>query len=91
MTPSVRKDIVYYLSLNYEVTLRKMTHAEAASNENTHYLAQIPIIDGLMAEGETPQEALSNLEAVKRLAFELMLKQGKTIPEPRPEMNLTTA
>ncbi|MDZ7291686.1 MAG: type II toxin-antitoxin system HicB family antitoxin [candidate division KSB1 bacterium] len=35
-----------------------------------------------MAEGETPQEALANLENVKRLAFELMLKQGEEIPEP---------
>lgn len=90
MNASVRKDIDYYLSLNYEVTLRKMTYAETGSSD-THYVAQIPMIHGLMAEGETPQVALSNLEAVKRLAFELMLQQGKTIPEPRPEMNLTTA
>lgn len=81
MKTNLQKDIDYYLSLNYEITLRKMTRAEAGTSE-PRYIAQIPLIDGLMAEGETPQEALANLENVKRLAFDLMLKQGKEIPEP---------
>jgi predicted RNase H-like HicB family nuclease len=78
------KNIDYYLSLNYAVLIRKMRHDEAGGNELC-YIAQIPLIDGLMAEGKTAQEALANLEAVKRLAFELMLKQGKEIPEPEFE------
>ena len=81
MNTSLGKNIEYYMSLNYEVTLRKMTHAEIGSN-CTQYLALSPVIKGLMAAGDTPQQALSNLERVKRLAFELMLQQRKTIPEP---------
>ena len=84
------KNIDYYLSLNYEVSFRKMTSAEAGASE-LRYIAQIPLIEGLMAEGETPQEAIANLEIVKRLAFELMLKQGKKIPEPEFEKDIALA
>jgi len=85
MNTNFQKDLDYYLSLNYEITLRKMTATEAGASDR-RYLAQIPLIDGLMAEGETPQEALAHLEIVKRLAFELMLEQDKEIPEPRFEI-----
>jgi predicted RNase H-like HicB family nuclease len=81
MKSAIQKKIDYYLALNYEITLRKLTPVEAG-NDETRYLAQIPLITGLMAEGQTAQEALENLENVKRLAFELMLEQGKEIPEP---------
>jgi predicted RNase H-like HicB family nuclease len=81
MKSNLQKNIDYYLSLNYEIVIRKMTLAEAGTSKS-RYIAQIPLVDGLMAEGETPQEALANLETVKRLAFELILKQGKEIPEP---------
>jgi predicted RNase H-like HicB family nuclease len=84
MSANRRKDLEYYLSLNYEITLRKMTRAEAGSNE-PRYVAQIPLLKGVMAEGKEPQEALANLERVKRMAFELMLAQGKDIAEPVPE------
>jgi len=90
MNTNLQKDLDYYLSLNYEITLRKMTAAEAGASER-RYLAQIPLIDGLMAEGETPQEALTHLEIVKRLAFELMLEQGKEILEPRFEIAVEAA
>jgi predicted RNase H-like HicB family nuclease len=75
------KNFDYYLSRNYEVLIRKTKRDEAGTNA-PRFMAQIPLIDGLIAEGENSQEALSNLEIVKRLAFELMLKQGKKIPEP---------
>ena len=75
------KDLAYYLSLNYEVVIRKMTAAESGVS-TPPYIAQIPLIDGLVAEGQTPQKALENLEKVKRLAFQLMIDQGKSIPEP---------
>ena len=78
------KDIDYYLSLNYEIILRRMTSGEAGTPKRW-FMAQICLVDGLIAEGETPQEALDNLESVKRMAFELMLKQGKAIPEPEFE------
>lgn len=81
MNSTLHKDVDYYLSVNYEITLRKMTRSEAGAGE-LRYLAQIPLIEGLMAEGKTAEEALANLDTVKRLAFELMLKQGKKIPEP---------
>lgn len=81
MKTDFQNNLAYYLSLNYEITLRKMTRAEAGSNEPC-YLAQIPLLVGVMAEGKEPQEALANLERVKRMAFELMLAQGKNIPEP---------
>lgn len=79
-----QKDLAHYLSLNYRITIRKMTAADAGSNQ-PRYLAQISLLDGVMAEGEEPHEALANLERVKRMAFELMLSQGKSIPEPATE------
>jgi predicted RNase H-like HicB family nuclease len=90
MNSTLQKNVNYYLTLNYEIVLRKMTRAESGSSEQ-RYLAQIPLLDGLMAEGETPQAALANLENVKRLAFELMLKQGKEIPEPAFESEIEMA
>jgi predicted RNase H-like HicB family nuclease len=75
------KKLDYYLSLDYPILIRKMKRDEAGTDE-PRYIAQIPLIKGLLAEGETRQAALANLEHVKRLAFELMLKQGKEIPEP---------
>ena len=81
MNRFIERDLDYYLGLNYEVTLRRMSRAESGSDE-VRYLARISLISGLMAEGTTAEEALANLESVKRLAFELMLKQGKEIPEP---------
>lgn len=85
MKSPLQKDIDYYLSLNYEITIRKMTMAEAGTND-PRYLACIPLIEGLMAEGESTQEALANLEAVKRMTFELLQRQGKEIPEPEFEV-----
>jgi len=84
------KNLDYYLSLNYEVLIRKMRRDEAGTND-FRFIAQIPLIDGLIAEGETSQEALTNLEIVKRLAFELMLKQGKEIPESEFEQDTAIA
>lgn len=83
------KSLDYYLSRNYEILIRKMRRDEIGAGE-LRYLAQIPLIDGLLAEGKTPQEALANLEIVKRLAFELMLQQGKSIPEPEFEAETAT-
>ena len=84
MNSNKSKTIDYFLSLNYEITLRKMTAAEAGTSKPC-YFARIPLIDGLMSEGSSPEEALHNLEKVKKMAFELLLKQGKNIPEPLPE------
>jgi predicted RNase H-like HicB family nuclease len=90
MNSTTPKELSYYLALNYEMVIRKMTRSESGSDE-PRYLVQIPLIDGVMAEGQTPQEALASLEDVKRLAFELMLKQGKEIPEPALEPDMEIA
>ena len=71
------KSVEYYLSLPYPVVLIP------DSDDGTWY-AKIPSLEGCMADGDTPAEALGALEEVKQLWFEASLKHGHVIPEPEP-------
>jgi predicted RNase H-like HicB family nuclease len=71
----MNKTLEYYLSLRYDIHLEGL--------EEGGYLATIPLLDGCMSDGDTPVEAVTNLEEAKELWLEGALEDGIPIPEPQ--------
>ncbi|OPX84228.1 MAG: HicB family protein [Pelotomaculum sp. PtaB.Bin104] len=71
------KSLDYYLNLPYEIKLRKL-----AVDEGGGWLASIPDLPGCMSDGETPEEALANVEDEKKSWIETCLELGHPVPEP---------
>jgi antitoxin HicB len=73
-----RKDLDYYMNLAYKV---EMTPEEDGSGFN----AEIPLLKGCMAFGETIEDAYQTLAEIKQAWFEIALERGWKIPEPPVE------
>ena len=53
------------------------------SEEDSGYIADIPDLDSCSAFGETPEQALKELEIAKKAWLEAAPEAGKPIPPPR--------
>ena len=53
------------------------------SEEDGGYIADIPDLEHCSAFGETPEEALSQVEIAKKAWIESASQSGKPIPAPR--------
>ncbi len=53
------------------------------SEEDGGYIADIPDLDSCSAFGETPEQALGEVEKVKKAWIEAAHQSGKPIPSPR--------
>jgi predicted RNase H-like HicB family nuclease len=53
------------------------------SNEDEAFIAEVPELPGCMADGNTHQEALSNLEVIVQEWIETAKELGRPIPEPK--------
>jgi predicted RNase H-like HicB family nuclease len=53
------------------------------SEEDSGYIADIPDLEACSAFGETPEQALKELEVAKKAWLEAARKAGKAIPLPR--------
>ena len=53
------------------------------SEEDGGYIADIPDLESCSAFGETPEQALKELEIAKKAWLEAARQAGKTIPPPR--------
>jgi predicted RNase H-like HicB family nuclease len=53
------------------------------SDEDEGYIADIPDLDSCSAFGETPEQALAEVELAKQAWLEAARQSGKPIPEPR--------
>jgi predicted RNase H-like HicB family nuclease len=53
------------------------------SEEDGGYIADIPDLDSCSAFGETPEQALKELEAAKKAWLVAARQAGKPIPTPR--------
>ena len=60
------------------------------SEEDEEYIADIPDLRYWSAFGETPAEALQELEIAKALWLEIAKEQGKAIPLPPIDQHLST-
>ena len=56
------------------------------SNEDNSYIAEVPELDGCMADGETMAEALENIHTVMEEWIETAQIMGKDIPEPKGKL-----
>lgn len=52
------------------------------------YCASIAMLSGCKGYANSPAEALEELQGVKISLLELMLEQGKTIPEPTVRLEI---
>ncbi len=53
------------------------------SSEDSEYVAEVPELPGCMADGETYQEALSNVEQIIEEWIETAANLGRPIPQPK--------
>jgi len=53
------------------------------SKEDQAYIAEVPELPGCMADGETYQEAIKNVEIIIQEWIETAKKLGREIPEPK--------
>jgi len=53
------------------------------SDEDKAFIAEAPELPGCMADGETYQQALANLEVIIREWIETARELGRVIPEPK--------
>ena len=70
------KSLEYYLGLDYPVEL---THE---SDDGGYWAAEIIDLPGCVSHGDTPEEAIENLNEAKRLWIEDHLANGYDVPEP---------
>jgi antitoxin HicB len=76
---TMKKDLTYYLNLNYPIEIYKIDEEEGGG-----YQASINILGkyAFRGDGNTIDEAISDLEEVKKYLFERYLTEGIYIPEP---------
>jgi predicted RNase H-like HicB family nuclease len=53
------------------------------SDEDHVFMATVPDLRGCSASGDTPEEALAEVQIAKELWLEVAREKGKPIPEPR--------
>ena len=71
------KSLDHYLSLPYEHSVTR----EFCSDGTRCFVARVIDLPGCESHGDTPDEALKNLEAAKRLYVQSMLDDGLAPPE----------
>ena len=71
------KRLEYYLGLNYPVTLYRA--------EEGGFAAEIEDLQGCLAQGETIEEAIENIEEARQLWIKVAYEDGVEIPIPRTD------
>lgn len=75
-----KKDLNYYMSLNYDITLEKF---DEESEER--FGLTIPDLPGVWGDGKTLDQAMDSLNESKKAWFAVHLNKGIKIPEPISE------
>lgn len=75
------KDLEYYLSLDYDITLRK-----TVDGDNIHFKATTRELnpDVFYGIGDSVEEAVAELRGVCEEVFPYYFEEGIAIPEPQP-------
>ncbi len=79
MSKTLRKKAIKISKLGYATDLFK----DKTTDGDSIYLAQNPELEGCMAQGETPEEALTYLEEVRVDYIEHLLEHNLQIPFPK--------
>ena len=73
----LQKRVEYYANLPYTTTV-----VQRDDGHGTYYLARVIELPGLMMTGDTAEEALREIEDVKRDWIRTNLELGNKMPEP---------
>jgi antitoxin HicB len=74
---SSKKNLEFYLDKKYTIVVRPLSNDEGGG-----WFAEIPLLPGCWADGETPDDAIAELSAARALWTESMLNSGRVIPLP---------
>jgi len=79
-------NLEYYLEKFYRVEVKKIPEEDGGG-----FVASLPQFGrtGIIADGDTPEEAIKELERVKALRFQYYLDEGLDIPLPEEELSET--
>ena len=70
------------LDARVEAILRRPYHRVVTGEPVEGYLGEVPELPGCVTAGETPEEAIRNLEEAMAVWVESALAHGDPIPEP---------
>ncbi|MGA2158698.1 MAG: type II toxin-antitoxin system HicB family antitoxin [Dehalococcoidia bacterium] len=73
----LQKQVEYYINLPYTTVIEKSN-----GPRGDYYVARVIELPGLIMTGDTPDEALAELEDEKPEFIELYLKLGNKMPKP---------
>lgn len=76
------------LELRMQAVMRRSYHRLVVGDPEEGYLARVHEWPGCLTAGETPEEAIRNLEEAMRLWLRMSLQDGDDIPEPAAGVNL---
>lgn len=78
------KNLKYYLELPYKIEIKPLTEEDGGG-----YSAILPQFGsmGIVGDGETILEAIEDLEKIKKVVFERLLKNETIIPEPENDIS----
>lgn len=78
----MKKDLKYFMGLPYVIELIQIPESEGGG-----FSASMPEFGrfAIVGDGDTPQEAIDNLNALKKEHFSEYLEKGIQIPEPKKE------
>jgi predicted RNase H-like HicB family nuclease len=72
----IKEKVKYYASLPYTITI------ERCDDQGTYYVAKYLELPDFIMTGETPEEAVRELESEKLEWFEFNIEKGNKIPLP---------
>ena len=73
----MEKTLEYYMELDYPVELSKIK-----SEEGGGFFVSVPLLPGCMSDGDTLEEAYSNIVEAKKEWFSSMIERKMEISEP---------
>jgi len=79
MMKKIEKDLEYYSKLPYNIIIEMWD-----DGEGPYWVARIAELPHCLIHGDTPEEAISEIEGVKRDWIKSNLERGLKIPEPIP-------
>ena len=78
----MNKNLQFFIEQNYSISLKELSEDDGGG-----WLAEISDLPGCIADGETAQEAIDNIQTAKYCWIETAINRGKNIPLPNLQEN----